>query len=157
MPWKTIWNSHTFTVALLKAYWLRYFSENGNWLIIRKKVTITVYVWLLWWCYVKNMNLPMPTPTMIRPTSRVTLSFARPMITEPAVNTMLPSRITGLRPTLSATHVIAHTISHWVFTQRRNVFRIRFFFGGWEGGGGGAVVRWPRAAESNRQKVWHQN
>ena len=81
------------------------------WLITQTSVIISVSIRLTWWRYIKNMNLPMPTPTTIRPTSRTSFTFARPIITEPAVNTRLPSRMTGLRPTLSETYITAYSIS----------------------------------------------
>lgn len=58
------------------------------------------------------MNLPIPMPTTIRPTNKTSFWFDKPIITEPAVNTRLASRITGFRPTLSGRDITQYTISY---------------------------------------------
>ena len=48
------------------------------------------------------MDLPIPMPTMRRPTSSVVLSLANPIMTDPTMKTNDEARITGLRPNASA-------------------------------------------------------
>ena len=47
------------------------------------------------------MDLPIPMPTMRRPTSSVVLSLANPIMTDPTMKTNDEARITGLRPNAS--------------------------------------------------------